>query len=423
MLYPSQIKIRIFMQQTLSCDCLVAGGGPAGLSAAIAAAEAGRRVIVAEYLPSPGRKLLASGSGKCNLTNALPPEALARRFSAPFRFVRPALYSYPPGAWREFLSARGVPTVSPDGFHYFPKSMRAADVLDALLRRCRTLGVTILPGTPLRKLLIRDGKISGAESGRDRVDSPRLILACGGMGYPQLGGRGSGYELAREAGHRIVPPVPALVGLRAAEGWAARLPGIILPAATVRFEKNPAGTGELIFTHNGVSGPAVLDLSGSVARHLENAAEAVLACNWQSRPPEAYREQFALWQKQDGKKQLKTLLARMLPAAFADALCEAAELPGGSSAAHLRAAQRDRLVAALTSYPLRISGTDGWSKAMATAGGVPPEEVDAKTLSSRFCAGLFFAGEMLDVGAPCGGYNIQWAVSSGRLAGSAAARL
>lgn len=199
--------------------------------------------------------------------------------------------------------------------------------------------------------------------------------------------------------------------------------GIILPAATVRFEKNPAGTGELIFTHNGVSGPAVLDLSGSVARHLENAAEAVLACNWQSRPPEAYREQFALWQKQDGKKQLKTLLARMLPAAFADALCEAAELPGGSSAAHLRAAQRDRLVAALTSYPLRISGTDGWSKAMATAGGVPPEEVDAKTLSSRFCAGLFFAGEMLDVGAPCGGYNIQWAVSSGRLAGSAAARL
>lgn len=206
--------------------------------------------------------------------------------------------------------------------------MRAADVLDALLRRCRTLGVTILPGTPLRKLLIRDGKISGAESGRGRVDSPRLILACGGMGYPQLGGRGSGYELAREAGHRIVPPVPALVGLRAAEGWAARLPGIILPAATVRFEKNPAGTGELIFTHNGVSGPAVLDLSGSVARHLENAAEAVLACNWQSRPPEAYREQFALWQKQDGKKQMKTLLARMLPAAFADALCEAGGTAG-----------------------------------------------------------------------------------------------
>jgi len=404
--------------ERITCDCLAVGGGPAGLSAAIAAAEAGLRVAVAEFLPSPGRKLLASGSGKCNVTNLLPVGEFARRFRCGMRFVRPALYAFPPEALRKFLAEAGVPTVAPDGFHCFPASMRAGDILDALLRRARHLGVRLFPDCPVKSLTIENNRVAGAESPGRHFETGRVILACGGMGYPRLGGHGSGYELARQAGHTIITPVPALVGLRSPEAWATRLPGIILPDATVRFGKKLAGHGELIFTHTGVSGPAVLDLSGSVARQLQQTPEAVVECSWQGRNFAAALEHLDAMRKEDGVKQLKTVLARELPAAFAAALCTAADVPGDTRGSQLRAADRDRLATALSAYPLRINATDGWEKAMATDGGVPSEEVDPNTLGSRTCAGLRFAGEILDIGAPCGGYNIQWALSSGRLAGS-----
>jgi len=404
--------------ESVSCDCLVVGGGPAGLSAAIAAAESGLRVAVAEYLSSPGRKLLASGSGKCNVTNLLPVGEFARRFRCGMRFVRPALYAFPPEALRKSLADAGVPTVAPDGFHCFPASMRAGDVLDVLLRRARQLNIQLFPDCPVESLNIADNRVTGAESPGRRFETGRVILACGGMGYPRLGGRGSGYELARQAGHRIVPPVPALVGLRSPEAWATRIPGIILPDATVRFGKKLVGRGELIFTHTGVSGPAILDLSGSVARQLLQTPEAVIECSWQSRNPAAALEHLDAMRKEEGAKQLKTILAREFPAAFAAALCAVADIPGDTRGSQLRAAERDRLVTAIAACPLRINATDGWEKAMATDGGIPIEEVDPTTLASRTCAGLRFAGEILDVGAPCGGYNIQWAFSSGRLAGS-----
>ena len=404
--------------ERISCDCLIVGGGPAGLSAALAAAEAGLRVAVAECLPLPGRKLLASGSGKCNVTNLLPTAEFAKRFRCGVRFVRPALYGFPPEALRTFLAESGVPTVAPDGFHCFPASMRAGDVLDALLSRLRRHGVLLYPDCPVEHLRVENGRISGADAPGRRFETSRVVLACGGLGYPRLGGRGSGYELARQAGHRIVPPVPALVGLRSPEAWASRLPGVILPDATVRFGKKLSGRGELIFTHAGVSGPAVLDLSGSVARQLLDTPEAIIECSWLSRSLPDTLRQLDACRGSDGAKQLKTLLSKELPAAFAVAVCAAADVPGDICASRLPAAGRDRLAAALAAYPLRINATESWEKAMATAGGVPPDEVDPGTLSSRVCSGLFFAGEMLDVGAPCGGYNIQWAFSSGRLAGT-----
>ncbi len=403
--------------ETISCDCLVVGAGPAGLSAAIAAAETGRNVILCEYLPSPGRKLLASGAGKCNVTNLLPLQEFATRFRCGLRFVRPALYAFPPEALRNFLLESGVPTVAPDNFHCFPKSMRAGDVLDAFLRRLQRWNIRLIADAPITSLTMENGRIWGAKSRQHHFKTSNLILACGGLGYPALGGRGSGYELARQAGHSILPPVPALVGLRSAEPWATQLPGILLPNVSVRFGKKITGHGELIFTHNGVSGPAVLDLSGSVAQHLLETAEATIECSWLSRGPAETLAHLETQRKQDGTKQLKTLLAKELPNAFAVALCAVAGLPTDLRISQLKSGERDRLITTLAACPLRINATEGWNKAMATAGGVPINEVNAGTLGSRICKGLFFAGEMLDVGAPCGGYNIQWAISSGRLAG------
>lgn len=408
--------------QTIVCDCLVIGGGPAGLSAAIAAAESGLDTVLAECLPSPGRKLLASGSGKCNITNLLPLEEFARRYLCGFRFVRPALYAFPPEALRKFLVSNGVPVVASDGFHCFPKSMRAKDVLELFLNRCRSQGVRIRNGCRITTLRMRGNAVCGADAETIHFDTKRIVLACGGMGYPALGGRGSGYELARQAGHTITPPVPALVGLRSAERWAAELPGILLPDVTARFGKKLSCRGELIFTHNGVSGPAVLDLSGSVARSLAESGSAVLEFSWESRDAEAYRQLIGSWQKRSGTKSLKGLLGETFPAAFVRALLDAAGVVPERCAAQLRVEERERLIASLAGYPLKICGTDGWEKAMATAGGIPPSEIHAGTLASRVATGLFFAGEMIDVGAPCGGYNIQWAISSGRSAGFAAAK-
>ncbi|MDR0933048.1 MAG: aminoacetone oxidase family FAD-binding enzyme [Victivallales bacterium] len=251
-------------KKLITCDCLVIGAGPAGLSAAIAAAESNLSVIIAEYLPSPGRKLLISGSGKCNITNRLLPEEFAQRFLSNFRFVRPAIFDFPPEDLRNSFDRLGVPLVAPDGFHFFPKSMCAKDVLNALLDRCQTLKVKIIPNCAIDSLQLHNGAICGASTSTQSFESSRVILACGGMSYPALGGRGSGYKLSQQANHTIVLPVPALVGLKSAEAWATKLPGVILADSTVKFFDCYSGRGELIFTHSGVSGPAILDISGQV---------------------------------------------------------------------------------------------------------------------------------------------------------------
>lgn len=192
-------------------DLFIIGAGPAGLMAAVSAAAAGKRVGVAEFLPSAGRKLLASGSGKCNLTNLLTPEEMAARFTANPRRVLPALRAFPPEELRLWFRRRGVPTSPVDGFHCFPDSQRAGDLLDALLREAAQYGVRIFCNTAVNGLLISDGKIAGCRAGKREFRTGKLIIAGGGNGYPALGARGLGYQLAESVGHTVLTPVPALV--------------------------------------------------------------------------------------------------------------------------------------------------------------------------------------------------------------------
>lgn len=407
------------------CDLLVVGAGPAGWMAAIAAAENGARVVLAEYLPAPGRKLLASGAGKCNLTNILEPQEMAQRFVCRDRFLLPSLYHFSNEALREWFALRGVETVLEDQFHYFPKSKRARDLLTVLEAEAKRLGVRLICRCGVDELQIRDGNIIGANTTQGIFRTNRVILACGGKSYPALGATGRGYELARAAGHQIATPVPALVGLTLAAPWDGTLPGVIVPESQMRFGKRQGRMGELIFTHTGISGPAVLDLSGEIARTLASgSAEADVTVNLTGfRTRSQWQELFAVWQRQEGKKQIQTLLAGFLPSRLLSQLLTVAQVSGETRSAELPALKRERLIGCFTELSLKVTGTDGWKKAMATAGGVQPGEVKAGTLESRLVKGLFFAGEMLDVGAPCGGYNIQWAFSSGRLAGQEAARL
>ena len=406
---------------------VVVGAGPAGLMAAIAAAAQGAIVTVCELLPRPGAKLLATGGGKCNLTNVMEPLDLAMRFGRQGRFMMPALELLPPPALRSFFADRGVPTaVADDGFHVFPVSQKASDVLKALLDECDRLKVGICPSDPVGGLLIEDGRVTGVASGSGPLAADRVIVATGGKGYPELGGRGIGYTLASQAGHEIIEAVPGMVGLRTVENWPGQCAGIVFPQTEVTIAlpkyRQYTGKGELLFTHHGLSGPAVLDLSGEIGVLLRCQPAVPLAVNFfAGRDGAFWRTEFDRWQHEHGKKHVVNLLAHHLPHAVAVIFRDLAGLPADVKAAEFNAAGREQLLRVLTAHEVHINGSDGWSKAMVTRGGVSLKKVDPETLSSRLVAGLHFAGEVLDLDGPCGGFNLQWAFASGFLAGSSAA--
>jgi len=430
-------------------DLAVVGAGPAGLLAAIAAAESRRApgtgtaravaggIVLLERLPRPGVKLLATGGGRCNLTNTLPPDEFPARFGRHGRFILPALAAFGPDALRRFLGSLGVPTAAPDGLHVFPVTDSAADVQRALVRRARELGVRLRLAVAARALWIEGGALRGLETSRGRIAANAVILATGGKGYPALGAAGAGYALAREAGHTIVEPTPALVPLVTRETWPRELAGLALSPARARIDlpgRPPAFapgapglrcgpragiTGDLLFTHTGLSGPAILDLSGDVAVLLSDRAEVPLRLDLAPRTTRAeWLARLDSWPLSEGRKALRTLLAAHFPRALADLLCRLAGLAPATRPAQVSRPARRALADLLTALPLTVTATEGWNRAMVTRGGVALKEVDPQTLASRLLPGLAFAGEILDLDGPSGGFNLQWAFSSGRLAGS-----
>ncbi len=409
-----------------ACEVAVVGAGPAGLMAAISAASSGARVILLEQLDRPGLKLLASGGGRCNLTNRGTVEDFMLRYGRQGRFAQAALSALPPPALCDWMEARGVPTFSPDGFHVYPASQSAPSVLEALLRECDKLGVERRWKARVQHLSIEEGGLLGVKTDAS-LEAHRVILACGGRGYPALGGTALGHELARQAGHGLADPLPALVPLLTQETWVRDYAGAAGAGARIWLDMKGAGKagrrGDVLLTHRGLSGPAILNFSGEVAEWLRRRPAVLLRIDWTPDiPASEWQQRFEQWHREAGRKQLHSLLDQTLPAALAKAVCCAAKTPGHTQANQLSADQRDAVVQALTQMPLTITGTEGFEHAMVTRGGVPLREVDPKTLESRLLPGLFFAGELLDIDGPCGGYNLQWAFSSGWLAGRVAAR-
>ena len=395
-------------------NTIVIGSGPAGLAAALAASAAGEKVIVLEQLSAPGKKLLASGGGRCNVSNILSPRDMANSFGSSCRFVRHALYTYPNEKLCRFLEARGVEMELTDGFHWFPRSGRAQDVLQAL---CDDSQFEVMTSCRAEKLLIEDGAVRGVQCGGKIFPAERVILAGGGRSYAALGGNGGCYERARQAGHEVTATFPAMVGLQCAESWVHECAGIALPDAESRiaFAKEKFRCrGELLFTHTGVSAFAILDISGRVSELLAQMPSVPLEINlFADRKFDDWMAIFAAWQKEAAAKTVVKLLSQEMPKKLAAFLIGDTEL----KVSGFSTASRRKLAEKLTALKLNITSTDGWSKAMVTRGGVALDDVDSRTLESRLVSGLFFAGEVLDVDGPCGGYNISWALASGFLTG------
>lgn len=401
-------------------DLVIIGGGAAGLAAAAFAANT--RTLVLERLKSPGRKLLVTGGGRCNITHAAMPDDVMARFGKHGRFAAPALALFPPDEIREFFRARGVETiVEPDGC-VFPKSGNAHDILNVLTRtKIRT------DATVAKILTTEDGtEVTGVQLADGTTLSARnVILAAGGNCRPALGSNGSGFAMARALGLNVTPLVPALGAIDVPEPWMHALAGVCCENANVRILAKGAdkhGTnGALLFTHHGISGPAVIDIAADVAALLAKHPDGVpLQIAFDRTLPRQRLEQILSdWRTRRGTAHIKNLLAEIFPKSLAHALAGISGIDDTTTAATLPKAAAQKLVEHCTAFKTIATGTDTFERAMVTRGGIDVRELDPATLECKRIKGLYCVGEVVDIDGPCGGYNLTWALASGRLAATA----
>jgi predicted Rossmann fold flavoprotein len=399
---------------------VVVGAGAAGLFAAIAAAEAGAPTLLLDRRRKVGAKILISGGTRCNVTNV---DVRETDFNAPsLPFVRNVLRQFTPDETRAFFERHGVALKLEPSGKYFPASDSARDVLAGLLRALDASSAELRTEVLVSGArAVDDGFVVETEAGD--LSAAALVLATGGLSFPETGSDGLGYTIARRLGHRIERTSPALTPLAASSGRHAGLSGVALPARLALWvdgRKRVERTGSLLFTHRGYSGPVALDISRHWvhagwesarvelrASFLPDLARAALEAEWHAEARRAPSRKVANW------------LAERLPARLAETL-----LAGTPDLTFGRATRDERrsVLDAVLEAPLPVTGVLGYGKAEVTAGGIALDEVRARTMESKIVPALYFAGEILDVDGYIGGFNFQWAWSSGVVAGRAAAR-
>ena len=403
------------------------GGGASGLMAAGQAAQAGAETVILEKMKLPGRKLAITGKGRCNLTNIATVPEFIEHFGRNGRFLRQAFTHFFSSDTVTFFKKLGVKTVTERGGRVFPESENADDVVGALLKWNKKNGVVIKNRSTVKRLLVKNGFITGVKTVEGQVHkADSVIIATGGVSYPGTGSTGDGYRLAESAGHSIIPVRPALVPLETAGDIAGRLQGLSLRNVAVRLRENGKKRaqvfGEMLFTHFGISGPIILSLSKIVvdALHLNHGIEVSIdlkpALDEQKLDARLLRDFSA-----HGKKKFSTLLKNLLPRKLIDVCIDLTGIPPDKAGHQISSRERKRLRIWLKDFRLKITGHRPIAEAIITAGGVNTREVNPGTMESRIVQGLYIAGEVLDIDADTGGYNLQAAFSTGWLAGISAA--
>jgi predicted Rossmann fold flavoprotein len=413
---------------------IVVGAGAAGLMAAGQAAEIGADTLLLEKMKRPGRKLRITGKGRCNLTNVVPLEEFIERFGANGVFLRQAFSQFFASDLVSFFEGLGVQTKTERGGRVFPASEKAQDVVDALVHWVVKQGVSLQTESPVQELVIERGRIAGVKT-RNPVSQKKpgfcpsnsIIVATGGASYPATGSTGDGYRLAESVGHTIVPIRPALVPLETAGNVARRLQGLSLRNSAVRLwvdgQQRADAFGEMLFTHFGVSGPMILYLSKLAVEALREGHRVELSIDLK---PALDRTSLDARLLRDldaqGKKHFHNLLKGLLPSKLIPVCVDLIGIPAEKPAHQITAKERTRLCKWLKDFCLEVTGHRGFEEAIITAGGVVLDEIDPRTMESRLVKGLYFAGEVLDMDANTGGFNLQAAFSTGWVAGRAAAR-
>jgi predicted Rossmann fold flavoprotein len=403
-------------------DVIVVGAGPAGLLAAGSASEQGARVLVLEKMRQPGRKLLITGKGRCNITNDSDPDEFIQHVYPNGRFLRTAFGHFFSRDILKLLHDMGVETTLERGGRYFPASNKSSDVLDALLSWLGERNVEIRCGQRVEKLLVEGNAAKGVQANGKEIRASKVILATGGKSYPATGSNGEGYALAQSVGHSVVPARPSLVPLETAGNVASSLQGLTLKnvRATVWVNNKKAGEGfgEMIFTHFGLSGPIILTLSRNIVDELRMKSFIELSVDLKPALDEQKLDARLLRDLNDaGKKKISNLFRAWLPASMIPIFIEILGIDPEKEGHQLSSKERKKIRNLMKDFRFRISGHRSFKEAIITAGGVSTQEISSKTLESKKISGLYFAGEMIDLDAETGGYNLQIAYSTGWLAG------
>ena len=404
---------------------LIIGGGAAGMMAAVFSARSGREVTLLEKNDRLGKKLFITGKGRCNLTNAAEIEDFFPAVMSNPKFLYSAFYSFTNGQVISFFEELGLETKTERGGRVFPRSDRSSDVIRAFEREMERLGVRVRLNTEVSEILADCGKIRGVrlKDGR-RIPSDAVIVATGGISYPSTGSTGDGYRFAKSAGHRVTPLSPSLVPMEVREWYAAELMGLSLRNIEIRITDGKKVLyqefGEMLFTHYGVTGPVILSASSAVGRRLKEK-ELTLHIDLKPALTEEQLDRRVLREfEASHNRQLKNAVDSLFPAKLRPVIVELSGIPGEKKVHDITKEERQRFVRLIKDFTMTLTGLRGYSEAIITRGGVSVKEIDPGTMESRLVSGLYFAGEVLDLDAVTGGYNLQIAWSTGYLAGISA---
>lgn len=420
---------------------VVIGGGPAGMMAAGQAARAGVSTLLVEKMDRPGRKLQITGKGRCNLTNTVPVDEFIRHFNRKGRFLYSAFSRFFTQDLIEFFNKLDVKTKVERGGRVFPASDEAKQIVDALVDWTMQQGVEFVCRSKAEEISIKSGAVDGLwvsglpdrssadeqrSDGSCRISCSTLILATGGVSYPGTGSTGDGYRLAQSVGHILVPIRPALIPLDAAGDIPPRLEGLALrnvrASLLIDGKRDREAFGEMLFTQFGISGPIILSISRAAVDAFDTGSLIEVAIDLK---PALDDQKLDARLQRDiinaRSKHFKTLLKGLLPRKLIPVCIDMVGIPADTPSNQITAVQRRHLCRWLKDFRLEIEGHRPIAQAIVTAGGIDTQEIDPRTMQSRLVSGLFFAGEILDVDADTGGYNLQAAFSTGWLAGRSAA--
>ena len=388
------------------------------MAAAIAAAKSGARVTLLEKNEKLGKKLYITGKGRCNLTNACDEEDFLKNVKSNANFLYSAIYGYNSRYVMDFFEDLGVALKVERGERVFPESDKSSDIIKALKKELDRLRCEIRLNTKVTDIRAEDGQVIGVYADGQLTAADAIIVATGGLSYQSTGSTGDGYKFAKLMGHEIIPQRPSLVPLKSPDGFVATLAGLSLKNVELRFvirgKQVYQGFGEMLFTHTGISGPLVL-----TASRYYNSGDAEAFIDLKPALDEATLDKRVLKDFADAKnKRFKNALDALLPSKIIPVVIEKSGINLEKQVNEITRAEREALIRTIKAFGVRIHATEGYSQAVITAGGVSVKDISPSTMESKLCKGLYFAGEVLDLDALTGGFNLQIAFSTGFLAGS-----
>lgn len=420
---PPMIRITDRNLQKMKYDVIIIGGGPAGIMAALTTADYGKNILILEKRERLGRKLLITGKGRCNLTNNCTSEEFFANVPVNPRFLYSAYSQFSAQDTMAYFENLGVELKTERGNRVFPTTDKAMTIVDALVNAVKSKTITV-KNCEVSSLIFEDGKVIGVNADNSTFFADCVCVATGGKSYPLTGSTGDGYKFAASAGHKIVPPKPSLVPIVTEERWVSDVMGLSLRNCTLTLTdtKNNkrlfSEMGELLFTHFGLSGPLVL----SASSHIREPEKDRYLLEIDLKPALDFQTLDSRLQKDFSgniNKNFVNSLDKLLPSKIISSVIRLSHIPADKKVNQITREERHRLVSVLKAFPLHFREFRPIEEAIITSGGVCVSEIYPKTMESKLCSGLFFAGEVIDVDAYTGGFNLQIAFSTGYAAGIA----